>query len=308
MMNPAELKDAVLSWLAFSPFARGNVNINEIRQGIEREHPIYRNHGTLISDISKILSDLLQKGYIETWESDVSHYTEIGKPPKIIRERKFTTTIHGQIAAYEISLKTKTPAADGITLLPEVLKLIPSYGKIDWTIDVCNPLKILGHHEGKIRYFLLANGFTTKERAPNLMAPGDHQFEVLTDRGRRLKEIGDYDKYNEALSAEKIQESANQRLLQEINSKQSEYLSNQIETNRRARTTNFYVAVFTGAAALWYIRDIAKGILSDFFPNNNIFHPDLSDNVAKTFDLIYLIIFGSAIVYFWQRRQKEQQV
>ena len=89
-MSPAEKKDAVLKWLAFSPFARGNVNLTELQNGLIREYPILQNQADWGSQLEKILTSLINSKYVETWESNVAYYSEIGKAPKIRTERKYT--------------------------------------------------------------------------------------------------------------------------------------------------------------------------------------------------------------------------
>ncbi len=236
-MTPIEKRDAILIWLAFSPFARGNVTFQEIEKGIVREHPSLGNNSNLSSELYKILDNLVSLDYVVTWPSSMAYYSEIGKPPDTRIENRYTTTMNGQIYAYDLLPKSKSNLSESdFQILEKALPLLSEYGRINFTSDVSNVL----YKEGitvkpDIERFLYNNGFT-KIIFPIAGSPNSEK--VLTDRGRKLKELGSYKKFIEQISADKIYDSSKEKLQMEVNIKQSELITNQINTNESVQTTN----------------------------------------------------------------------
>jgi hypothetical protein len=100
-MTPQEKSDIVLRWLAFSPFALGNVTFYEIYDGIIRQHPEF-NNDYWAGELSKILADLVKKEQVEAWETITDVYTPEQEGPTQKKQKKFATTLIGQVAAYDL--------------------------------------------------------------------------------------------------------------------------------------------------------------------------------------------------------------
>ena len=83
-----------------------------------------------------------------------------------------------------------------------------------------------------------------------------------------------------------------------------------IETNRISKTTNILIAVFTGAAAIWYLREIAKGILLDYFPKDATHLDKLSVCASNSLNLCTVLILGLgtiAVRYIYLMQQKPKK-
>lgn len=191
--------------------------------------------------------------------------------------------------------------------IDEMLLITPSeYG----TYDAKN-LAIFFKRESPANYLdegaLLRLGFVDVQY---VSLPGDErnyttELYTFNDRWRNLKSSGNYTSFIEWEQAEKeadrikIQTERefirNQNEFQAANNLymnlQSELINNQIATNEITRTTNILIAVFTGAAALWYLRDLAHTILLDYFPKGATIPAKLSNNAMH-------ILTGGTIFFF----------
>jgi hypothetical protein len=90
------------------------------------------------------------------------------------------------------------------------------------------------------------------------------EYYVLTKMGRKMKG-------EEGLrTLEQLREWKTKR--REKNRKKKELevklLESQVMTNEISKTANILISIFTGAAAMWYLRDVAKSILLDYFPKD----------------------------------------
>lgn len=227
-----EKKDEVLKWLAFSPYAYGNVNFDEILKGFSKSHPDISKEGTWASDLQKILDELVHIGLLDVWVGDVSVVDINGNVTKTKNERRYTTTFLGQIHANELLPVANELTAEQHLVLNQALPLIPSYGKINWTQEVGNVLSQNSiKFDEAIKRFLNKNGFTKSEYIPGGGIDSTSLYDTMTENGRTLKEKGSYEKYIEYISAIKTQNARKGRL-------EIELLISQKETNESVKSTN----------------------------------------------------------------------
>jgi len=134
-------------------------------------------------------------------------------------------------------------------------------------------------------------------------------YRQLTDRGRKLKGLRSIELFTAWEEKEKEEEIKNikterefiqkQNEFIEINkdftSKQSDLIQSQLYINRITRITNILISIFTGAAALWYLRNLSKNIILDYYPK----YPgstELSDIALNYLNGVTTVIFLLEIV------------
>jgi hypothetical protein len=170
---------------------------------------------------------------VETWETDVEVRAANSIKPQIVRQRKYTTTLPGQISANDLLPQSAELTEAQFVVLEKSLPMISPYGAIEWTRDVSNPLYQNGFKwHDSIRLFLVNNGFVKLEHIPGNGYDSTKTYNTLTDRGRLLKEIGSYAKYIEHISAKKIVAAKKEKL-------ELELLETQITGNKSTVDTNY---------------------------------------------------------------------
>jgi hypothetical protein len=142
----------------------------------------------------------------------------------------------------------------------------------------------------------------------------DHKEKLsrqLTDKGRKLKELGTIQSYTSYVNEEDckvVEKKQKEERYFEIQLQNTEAQKEQnklttkanqstIETNRISKTTNIYIAIFTGAAAIWYIRDVAKNIMLNYCSNNSLFQPSLTPISSKCLDVGTTLLIGFGIFF-----------
>ena len=169
-----------------------------------------------------------------------------------------------------------------------------------------------------IATFLVNNDFAEKD---DRFVTASVESIKLTDKGRQLKKNRSLNYYIGWEQRKKAAKENAEILVEDYyqsqidfhnemrksQTKQDALIDSQLAANSLSETTNVLITIFTGAAAIYYLREIAKGILLDYFP----FSPDHIDRLNKctatllNFFTVFIVCLG--IIYVLRKYRVQQQ-